>query len=752
MRSCQNRVKAFGAFLCVALALACEPPQPPPERVVLISIDTLRADHVGAYGAESAHTPTLDALAERGVRFETAISPAPLTLPSHTTLLTGLDPPEHGVRHNGIYRLEEDVDTLATRLQQQGFATAAFVGAIVLGSRYGLSRGFDHYDDSVIIKRAAKGLRGFAERPANDVIDAALAWLANAPERFFLFVHLYDPHAEYEPPPGFAAAFPNNPYAGEIAFADQQIGRLIEALDARDEGSRTLIVLTADHGDSLGEHGEATHSHFVYDSTQRVPLLMGGAGLPAGRVVPGVVALRDVAPTVLDLLGLEPLPGTEERSVLRRIRDGRSAPSVAYLETLSGQFDWNMSPILGLRGEDWKYVRAPTAELYDLVDDPGETRNLARERPERVRELDAMLERRLEGARSPIPNVKPEEKERARLEALGYVAAVWQSDRWQDHPLGQVGGRDPKDGMATVRAVNDADKLHAEGRSDEALELLLGLKDEQSAVYHMMLATVALALGDAGLAEKSARAAVAAAPLLLAGHMRLGNALLAQGRTDEAQAVFEGMLSIDPAAPSALTALGVIAEWSGQVEEAIRWYERAVVAASIEAPWRLTALYLEHGRLPEADAVIGRADPEGFDSTEAVLRVSLAEAAAGRHDAARERLARGVRTHPNAGELRLAYARLLREAKEAERARQQLEVALTLSEKAASGASDAAELASAEFLRARALAWLGRGKEAGAQLRLLLAEPDALSAPERDAARTLARELGVELHTPEGPG
>jgi type IV pilus assembly protein PilF len=397
-------------------------------------------------------------------------------------------------------------------------------------------------------------------------------------------------------------------------------------------------------------------------------------------------------------------------------------------------------------------VRAPTAELYDLRDDPGETRNLAQERPERVRELDAMLERRLEGARSSLPNMNPEEAERARLEALGYAAAAWQSDRWQTHPPGRVGGRDPKDGIAVVRTVNDADKLHMEGRSHEALELLLDLENEQSAIYYIMLSSVALALGDALLAEESARAAVAVAPLLLAGHGRLGNALLMQARTAEARAVFEGMLSLDPAAPAALTSLGMIAEWQGQVEEAARWYERAVEAASVEAPWRLAAVYLERGQLAEADAVIARADPESFESAMDVLRVALAEAAAGRSDAARERLARGVRAHPDDGELRLAYARLLREAQEAEAARQQLEAALTLSEKAASEASGAGELASAEFLRARTLAWLGRGKEAGATLRLLLAAPDALSEQEREAARTLARELGVEVPDSEDSG
>jgi tetratricopeptide (TPR) repeat protein len=299
--------------------------------------------------------------------------------------------------------------------------------------------------------------------------------------------------------------------------------------------------------------------------------------------------------------------------------------------------------------------------------------------------------------------------------------------------------------------VNEADRLHAEGGSREALELLQSLEGEPSAVYHIMLSTVALALGDARLAEASARAAVAAAPLLLAGHMRLGNALLMQRRTEEARSVFEEMLRLDPAAPAALTSLGMLAEWQGRREEAIALYERAVGAASVEAPWRLAAVYLESGRLEEADAMLARASPESYESAPAVLRLSLAEAAAGRPEKARERLARGVRAHPEAGELRLAYARLLRDAQEPEQAREQLEAALRLSEQAAADASGG-ELARAEFLRARALAWLGRSAEAGSALELVLADPELLTGQERDAARALARELGVEVSSGDDPG
>jgi arylsulfatase A-like enzyme len=340
-----TRARLAGVAL-LAVVLACGRPV---ERIVLVSIDTLRADHLGCYGAAFAHTPRLDALAAGGVRFANAISPAPLTLPSHTTLLTGLDPPEHGVRHNGVFRLTDDVPTLAEHLREAGFATAAFVAAYVLDRQFGLDRGFDRYDDRTSQPRYGRGMLTFPERPANEVVDAALEWLASAPGRFFLWVHLYDPHAEYRPPAGFASAFPARPYDGEIAFADFQVGRLLAALDQRFPDGRTLVVVTADHGESLGEHGEATHSHLVYDATQHVPLIVQGPGLPRGGVVEDVVALRDVAPTVLDLLGVPPLPGATGRSLAEAVRGGALEPRAAHVETLAPQLDWGWSPLLGLR-------------------------------------------------------------------------------------------------------------------------------------------------------------------------------------------------------------------------------------------------------------------------------------------------------------------------------------------------------------------------------------------------------------------
>ncbi len=271
---------AAACLLLLATLPGCRQQPVLPERIVLVTVDTLRADHVGAYGAAQARTPTFDAVAAQGVRFETAISPVPLTLPTHASILTGRTPPAHGVRHNSVFKLADGIPTLAERMRDAGFATAAFVAAFVLDRQFGLGRGFETYDDQMAGHPSGGSSISYAERPADAVIDAALGWLAGAPDRFFLWVHLYDPHAEYAPPLGFAAAFPRSPYDGEIAFADAQLGRLVAEIDRRWDPARTLLVFTSDHGESLGEHGEPTHGYTLYDATQRVPLLMRGPGLP----------------------------------------------------------------------------------------------------------------------------------------------------------------------------------------------------------------------------------------------------------------------------------------------------------------------------------------------------------------------------------------------------------------------------------------------------------------------------------------
>ena len=501
-----------------------------PARFVLVTIDTLRADRVGCYGAEHATTPHLDALAARGVRFENAISPAPLTLPSHATLLTALDPPEHGVRSNGRFRLQDDVPTLAERMQARGFATAAFVSAFVLDRRFGLARGFDHYDDRVGVQHPEEGV---ASRAADQTVDAALAWLADAPERFLLWLHLYDPHSPYAPPEPHQTRQLGRPYEGEIAFADEQLGRLLAAIDARFPAGGTVVIVTSDHGESLGEHGEATHAFSIYDATQRVPLLMAGPGLPSGAVVTaGLARLADVAPTVLELAGAAGLASPTGKSLLPLVRgEPEAEPRIAWVETLATQLDFGWSPLLGVRTLEHKYVRAPRPELYALASDPGELQNLASEQPELARELDALVEER-GAARNASPNLAMDPEVIERLRALGYVAA--ETLPASERPLGEVGGPDPKEEMGTLSAMQEAFQLLVTGRELEALERLAPL-GEAGLEVELARGEAALRAGDFGRARASAQrardlAANHAPCLVLLGRVAEAEGRLRRGR------------------------------------------------------------------------------------------------------------------------------------------------------------------------------------------------------------------------------
>jgi arylsulfatase A-like enzyme len=555
------------------------------QRIVLVSIDTLRADHLGCYGAEDAETPHIDALAAAGVRFDTAISPAPITLPSHASLLTGRDPPGHGVRNNGVFRLADDVPTVAEPFAAAGFATAGFVSAFVLDARFGLARGFDVYDAELGMMKRSRD-HAVPERRGDHTVDAALAWLADAPDRFFLWVHLYDPHAAYEPPEPFRQRFATRPYAGEIAFADAQVGRLRAAIDERWPGG-TLWWLTSDHGEALGEHQEKTHTLGVYESTQRVPLIVAGPGVPQGAVRTDVVALADVAPTLLEQAGLDPLAGAEGASLVATLQDG--APSgrrAAWVETLSTQLDMGLSPLLGVRTAAHKYIRAPEPELYDLRSDPGELDNRAAREPALAAELDALVEERAQG-RPVTLSFTPDAEERAQLEALGYVkSAASAPDAGR---LGVVGGIDPKQARAEIEKVDQLMAFIQTRRGSDALAVYDDL-ELRGAMVRVLGSAAALQAGDATRAEAEARAALAMTPNADAW-MALGAAELHLGRRDAARRSFEQAAAIEPEKASPHVALGWIDEREGRMDVARRRYEhvRSLPVPSPEAYWRLAA-------------------------------------------------------------------------------------------------------------------------------------------------------------------
>lgn len=620
-------------LLCASLLAGCG--AAPAERVVLVSIDTLRADRVGAYGDARARTPTLDRVAAEGARFDAAISPAPLTLPSHTSLLSALDPPRHGVRDNSLFRVPGDVPLLQEALRAHGFATAAFVGALVLDGSTGLSRGFDVYDDRMASPTTGVET-GFPERPADAVIDAALGWLAGAPDRFFLFVHLYDPHAAYQPPLGFRLALPGDPYAGEIAFADAEVGRLLAAVDARWPGGGTLVAITSDHGESLGEHGEATHAYGIYDATQRIPLVLSGPGVPRGRVVEDVVRLVDVAPTLLALAGAPALAGADGSDLVPLLRGRGAEPRVAYVETLATQMSFGWSPLLGLRTRTHKWIRAPRPELFDLRADPRELRNLAQEEGALARELDAALEARLASARPVVFGEALTSDERAKLEALGYVEAAPALD---PETLGRVGGLDPKDHLApTAAAVAEAERLLALDRPRDALAAL----DPVAAGgfwVDQTRARAALAAGETQRAEAVARAVTNARPTYAPAWLQLGEVLEASGRLDEARAAFSRAREAAPRDAAPVLAQARIAAASGDAAgaEALEREAAALPSASIEARVRIAAREIAQGRDAEArERLAGLGD--AIHGADVAGRLAAAELAAGKPDAARARI------------------------------------------------------------------------------------------------------------------
>ena len=389
------------------------------QNVLLVTIDTLRADALGSYGGAAA-TPNLDRLAAAGARFEFAHAHAVVTLPSHASILTGTYPFEHGIHDNAGYRLPDDSSTLAAMLRAEGFATGAFVAAFPLDSQFGLDNGFETYDDRF---GQAEGPSDFtiAERPAETVVAAARTWIESQRGRWFAWVHLFDPHAVYRPPAPFDARYAASPYHGEVAYTDYALGPLLET--AGGGGRPTLVVVTADHGEALGEHGELTHGLFAYEATLRVPLILaqlgGAARDAAARGVVSADPARhvDIAPSILDALTL-PAPSTlPGRSLLAAATS--ETESRSYFEAMSASLNRGWAPLRGvLAGRD-KYIDLPLPELYDLREDAAETRNLVTGRAARVRALETLL--------AEVPSAAGDRRvdETAavveRLRSLGYI-------------------------------------------------------------------------------------------------------------------------------------------------------------------------------------------------------------------------------------------------------------------------------------------------------------------------------------------
>ena len=546
-----------------------------PPNLLVVTLDTLRADHVGSYGYAAARTPRLDGLAARGLRFARAATVVPLTLPAHSSLFTGTFPARHAVRDNGGYYLGEEQTTLAEVLKPRGFRTGGFISAFVLDSRWGIDQGFERYFDDFDLSQFEKqaGMDAI-QRPGHETVDEALRWLAAERERpFFLWVHLYDPHTPYAAPREYAARFPRTlvgAYDAEIAATDAQLGRLLDALEADGRLGRTVVAVLGDHGEMLGEHGELTHGFFVYDSAVRIPLVVAAPGL-APRVVRDQVRIVDVMPTLLELLGVPPAPAVQGTSLLPLAR-GERLNLMALSESWFPRFHYGWSELEAIQDERFKLIRAPRRELYDLERDPLETADLAASDPRRVETLERALEEMITasggGGTPKVPEAVDSETAE-RLEALGYVGGSVSARHLEDRPRG-----DPKDKISLYNLLKQASTASAEGRFEEAIT--------------------------------KARQALASDSEILEGHMLLGNFLKKAERDAEAIAAYKQALALDPEHRESLFRLARAYKDQGRPEDARTGFERArtLDPKNGRVLWQLADIALRERRFDDAEAAL----------------------------------------------------------------------------------------------------------------------------------------------------
>lgn len=544
----------------------------PPSRVLLITVDTLRADALGCYGSARARTPWIDRLAAGGARFTDAHASSVMTLPSHATILSGRYPLTHGVRDNAGFRFPADLPTLATLLSARGFRTGAFVSAFPLDSRFGLARGFDVYDDQ--LGPSARPTFLEQERPGPATVARALDWLrGQAGHPVFCWVHVYEPHYPYAPPEPYASRFRGHPYDGDVAAADAALGPLLDPILASGKDARTLVVLTADHGESLGEHGEATHGIFAYEATLRVPLILYLPRRFGARVVRATARHVDLLPTILEALGL-PIPtGLPGRSLLAEAAGAASPepPVASYFEALSGELNRGWAPLRGVLEGDTKYIDLPIPELYDLAADPGETRNLAAAEPAKL----AAMRRLLAPFRAQDRGVARREEDaetRERLATLGYLGGGAGAARGT-----YTEADDPKRLIGLDARLREVVGLSLDGKLQEALARCRALVREAPGMPlgFVYLGQLERQAGDFEGAAAALSRAVALAPRNVPAVSLLGAVLTQAGHPERAVAFLTPYAQDPQPDLDVLTALGLALARTGKVEAALAALSRA---------------------------------------------------------------------------------------------------------------------------------------------------------------------------------
>jgi len=652
------------SFPALAIPLAERPD------VLLITVDTLRPDALGWVSGKNA-TPAIDALALQGIRFRSAVAPVPLTLPSHVSLLTGLLPRRHGVRDNGQV-VAKNQTTLAKILGKRGYATGAFVSGFPLRRTFGLDAGFDTYDD-----RLTAGAEGGVERPAAETTAAALAWIARAKSPWFLWVHYYDPHEPYAPPRQFLRPGPRGAYDGEVAYVDSAIAQLLRGIPAAAPRGR-ITVLAGDHGESLGEHGEIGHGFFLYDTTILVPMVFHAPGRLVPREEAAPARLIDVAPTLLDMLGLPPIAGASGQTLVPLFAGRTKEAGRAYLETREPWIAYGWSPLSAMREARWKLIQAPRPELYDLAADPGERENvLARNREKTValvREL-----RAAEGAPAADARSSGDAEAITRLRSLGYLGAG---------STARAPGRDladPKDRIELRNKLLEGEVLLRRGAFDAAIAafavvrerdpgnpfalLRMGIallrkgdaraavepleeavrRDPEQAESRFALADALTRSGELARAVPQWMEAARLQPRRVAAWSNLGTALGRQGKLLEAIAAFAEAVRLEPADPLLLTNLAAAERAAKKDAEALTHLKKAAALSPPERfamPSTLGLLLARAGSRVEALPWLRRGNPRESDFADARFELARIEMSSGETDAARRDLSAALAAQP----------------------------------------------------------------------------------------------------------
>ena len=640
--------------------------------VLLITIDTLRADAVGAYGNKSAATPWMDLLAREGVRFAEARAQNVVTLPSHANILSGRYPFHHGIRDNAAFRFPPTMETLATLLAGAGYRTAAFVSAFPLDSRFGLDRGFSVYYDRLGDPDKRAGFL-MQERPGAATIAAARAWMsAQGSAKTFVWVHLYEPHFPYAPPEPFASRFAKDLYHGEVSYVDSLLQPLVEPLLAQGEKDRTLIILTGDHGEGLGEHGEATHGIFAYETTLRVPLIIHAPAILGAREVATAVRHIDILPTVLDALGLEPVADLPGRSLLPASNGVSVAAEPAYFEAMSSALNRGWAPLAGLVRDHHKIIDLPIPELFDLSSDPHELKNLAATEPQALDSARAELARRRAADRG-LQRGGETTETRERLRALGYLSAAGPASLKTHFTVAD----DPKTLIGLDADLEEVVGLYEAGDPGSALlkAKRVVLARPRMALAQQYLGFLQRETGDIDGAIASMRKAVEAGPEDGSVAALLGAYLTEAGRAPEAAAVLEPYASQAQPDLEVLMVRGTALAQGGRIDQSVKTFEKALALdpTNAQAKSNLGTVYLLVKDYPRARTLMEEAialDPEVSRAHNALGVIAFET---GRADEAIAHWQRAIEINPNEWDTLSNLCRVLLDRGRVEEARPYVE-------------------------------------------------------------------------------